>query len=694
MRRLLPLPLLVGSIAFVVACSSKDSGSPPAEDTGPSDDSGIDAIADSGTDPFGDGPAPTHVDLAPKCGGALASDGSALKFSDQTAKWDMGADGLDVFGNHLEALDLDADGYPDLLVHSGGSARNDTSLPKKQWGWRVLMNRPKDGGGRHFVETTVESGYGAARPDAAPLDGKLRAAQLAVGADVDNDGDIDLFSGTYVDPTHPETDTTDRNEIVLNDGKGNFKLATKSDVQTVPGDISPTSSASFVDADRDGIVDVWVGFWYKSYGASSLGVQARLFKGKGDGTFVDATKGSGLETTATGYDTGKNHRPAYGVTTCDLDDDGRPELMLSAYGRQWNLLYQNATDPAGAFVFDEIGQPSGFAGDDNVDYTDNEFYKCYCKTSGKCTAGAPRVTCTDASGAPLNLWDPVNDPKPWRNNGNTFATACADFTGDGLNDLYSAEIKHWHIGNSADQSELIINEGKTDASPIHFKRPDRTTMGLDVPHPTTEWNEGGIMAANGDLDLDGREDIILAASDYPGNFSEVYRQKSDGTFEQVGEAIGLHHGCTNGVAVADFDRDGDLDVIVGSSTARDCAKLWPRGNEVHFYENALNDGANKRGYLQVKLAGKGAGKSNAAGIGARVKILVGGKVITKELTGGYGHFGMQHDTVLTFGLGTSCTPTELEVRWPDAAATKVRFTGVGGGQRILVTEDGTVTALP
>ena len=85
---------------------------------------------------------------------------------------------------------------------------------------------------------------------------------------------------------------------------------------------------------QDGIVDLFVGFWYKSYGGSHVGVQARLFKGKGDGTFVDATPGSGLETQPTGYDQGKNHRPAYGVTSCDLDDDGNPELMVSAYGRQ------------------------------------------------------------------------------------------------------------------------------------------------------------------------------------------------------------------------------------------------------------------------------------------------------------------------------------------------------------------------
>ena len=687
MRRLLPLVTLTLLASTALACSSKDSSSAPTDDTGTSVDSGGDG-ADATTDPFGDGPSPTHVDLAPKCGGSLAKDGSALKFTDKSDAWDIGQAGLDVFGNHIEALDLDGDGYPDLLVHTGGSARNDLTKPKNQQGWRVLMNRPKDGGGRHFVETTTESGYGAVRPDAAPANGMLRSAQLAIGADVDNDGDLDLFSGTYVDPTHPETDSTDRNEIVLNDGKGNFQLAKKSDPQVVPGAISPTSSASFVDADRDGIIDVWVGFWYKSYGASNLGVQARLFKGKGDGTFVDATKGSGLETQNGFYDTGKNHRPAYGVTACDLDDDGRPELLLSAYGRQWNLLYQNATDPGSSFVFNEIGQASGYAGDDDVDYTDNEFYKCYCKTSGACTAGAPRVDCSTAG------WDPVNDPKPWRNNGNTFTTVCGDITGDGLADLYSAEIKHWHIGNSADESELIVNEGATDSAPIHFKRPDRTAMGLDVPHLGSDWNEGGIMAASADLDLDGREDVILAASDYPGNFSEVYHQKDDGTFEQIGEAIGLHHGCPVGLAIADFDRDGDLDVVVGSSTARDCAKLWPRGNEVHFYENALNDGASKRGFLQVKLAGKGAGKSNAAGIGARVKVAIGGKVITKELQGGYGHFGMQHDTILTFGLGAACAPDELEVRWPDGPATKVRYTGVGGGQRILVTEDGTVTALP
>ena len=664
---------------IVGACSSKDA----APVSVAPDSSTVDASTDApiAVDPLGEGPAPIAVKgLPPACASPLAADGAALKFTDRSASWELDVGHLDVVGNHLEAIDLDADGYPDLMVHMGTQARSDPTQPGVKQLVRVLMNRQKPGGGRHFVDATVASGYGDARPDTPPTPGKLRTAQLAIAGDVDGDGDLDLFSGTYVDPTHPELDTQDRNEVLLNDGKGHFSLAAKSDVQKIPSDVAPpTSSATFVDVDRDGVLDLWVGFWYRAYGSSNIGVQARLFKGKGDGTFVDATPGSGLETKSNGYDTGLNHRPAYGVTACDLDDDGAPELLLSAYGRQWNLLYRNATADAGALSFSEMGMTSGFAGDDDVDYSDNEFYKCYCKTTGKCTAGAPRLTCPDPP-----AWDPVNDPKPWRNNGNTFSTVCADLNGDGKRDLYSAEIKHWHIGNSADQSELLVNDGPSDVAPIHFTRPGRPATGLDWPHPTTDWNEGGIMVAAADLDLDGLDDLVVGASDYPGNFSLIYRQKHDapGTFEEISESIGLHHGCPVGIAIADFDRDGDLDVVFGSSTARDCSKLWPHGNEVHFYENALVD-ATKRGFLQVQLAASG---KNTAGIGARVKVVASGRVMTKELGGGYGHFSMQHDTVLTFGLGGACAVDELEVRWPDATASRVRFNGIGGGRRVLITQ--------
>jgi enediyne biosynthesis protein E4 len=647
--------------AFLFACSSKTDTATPTPDTG---------VVDPAIALLGPGPDPKKVELAPACG---ATGESALKFERNTDAWGL----KEIRGNHLQAIDLDKDGYPDLLVQSGGSARSPVGMGQTT---RVLMNRPRPGGGRMFVDETVASGFGAVRPDAKPANGALRASQLVVAADVNNDGNVDLFSGTYVDPTKPENDSSDRNEILLNDGKGKFTLAPKSDVQKVPSDVlPPTSGATFVDYNRDGVIDLFVGFWYRAYGTSYLGVQARLFKGAGDGTFTDATPGSGLETQAAGYDQGKNHRPAYGVTSCDLDDDGSSELLVSAYGRQWNLLYKNNGDG----TFAEIGQASGYAGDTNVDYSDNEFYLCHCEITKSCMADAPALACGTTSN-----WSSV-DSKPWRNNGNTFTTSCADLNGDGKLDLYSAEIKHWHIGASSDPSELLVND-TTDA--IHFSRPGLEATGLTIPHPTTDWNEGGIMSATADLDLDGLEDIVLAASDYPGNFSEIYLQKKDapGTFERVSEKIGLHHVCPVGLVIADFDRDGDLDVIVGSSTARDCAKTWANGNEVHIYENKINDGGNKKGFLQIALEGNGRGGANKLGIGARVKVVSDGKVQTKQLQGGYGHFGMQHDTNLMFGLGSSCAPGAIEVRWPNGELTRSRFTGIGGGRRILIKESGEV----
>ncbi len=675
MRALSQIRLHLFVLASVAACSSKSTEATAAKDPA--------------LELLGPGPAPTKLNLAPACG---ATGEAALKFERRTPGWGLEA----VYGNHLQAVDLDRDGYPDLLVQSGTLGRSDPTVPEKSRLVRVLMNRPKPGGGRTFVDETASSNIGQVREGAKPAEGKLRSTQLAIAADVDNDGDLDLFSGTYVDSTKPENDTLDRNEILLNDGKGKFTLAPKSSVQTVPSELPPTSSATFVDADHDGVIDLFVGYWYRAYGASAIGTQARLFKGKGDGTFTDATPGSGLETQSTGYDQGKNHRPAYGVTSCDLDDDGMPELMVSAYGRQWNLLYKHAGFGAGG-SFAEMGQPSGYAGDSNIDYTDNEFYRCYCKTTGSCEAEEPALQCS-------NAWSPT-DAKPWRNNGNTFTTTCGDLNGDGKPDLYSAEIKHWHIGDSSDGSELLVNDSISGGEPaIHFARPGRTATGLEWPHEMTDWNEGGIMVANADLDLDGYDDLIVGASDYPGNDSLVYRQKPDapGTFEEIGKSIGLQHPCAVGLVVADFDRDGDLDVIVGSSMARDCAKIYPNGNEVHFYENLVNDGATKRGYLQIGLEGKGAGGANKTGIGARVKVVVAGtpanggapRAITKELQGGYGHFGMQHDTSLTFGLGASCAPAAIEVRWPNGALTLSRFTGLGGGRRVVIKETGEVVEVP
>src|SRR5205823_1916562 len=119
---------------------------------------------------------------------------------------------------------------------------------------------------------------------------------------------------------------------------------------------------------------------------------------------------------------------------------------------------------------------------------------------------------------------------------------------------------------------------------LAFDRLTPQASGIVFPHPTSDWNEGGVMAAGGDLDNDGRQEVVVAASDYPDNFGLIFQQQSDHTFREQGQSWGLHHACMSGLVVADFDRDGVLDVIVGSGTARDCSLTW-KSNEVHLYEN-------------------------------------------------------------------------------------------------------------
>ena len=135
-------------------------------------------------------------------------------FTDITAESGL----ADIDGNiRVVAADVDGDGLPDLLVHGGVSARDSLAAPKK----RLFLNR----GAGHFEDVTAASGL----LDSRDGPGTGRLANLAVFADVDNDGDLDIFSGTFIDEnTDPVAASKDRSEILLNDGKGHFTFAPRS----------------------------------------------------------------------------------------------------------------------------------------------------------------------------------------------------------------------------------------------------------------------------------------------------------------------------------------------------------------------------------------------------------------------------------------------------------------------------------
>ncbi len=628
--------------------------------------------ADAGLDaaPSDAGPPPPPERCA-----TFTAPGPGPSFRDVTDAWGVGPSGLDVLANRVAVADIDGDGFPDIVVHlAGGQAAVDLTVAPRDLPYRVLMNRPGASGGRTFEDATLSSNYGALRE---PVAGTGRRAHLAGFADLDDDGDIDAISVTYGDPTQAATDPGHRNEILLNDGTGVFTLAPPSPAIVGSDDGSrlfPATTITFVDHDRDGLLDAYIGAWYARYGTSLWGVQNVLARNMGGGAFEDVTDAVGL-TTPGDIDQHDTAQPTYGVTACDVDLDGDTDLLVSAYGRRWNQLFLR--DGGG---YREVGEASGFDADNLLDYSDNEFYRCYCQTTGSCTAPAPRIACDGL------YWNDGLDDQPFRLGGNTFTTACADVDNDGDMDLYSAEIHHWHIGESSDSSQLLVNDGPDATGTPIFSRPGNAATGLSVPHVGVSWNEGGITSALADLDNDGLMDALLGTSDYPDQALWIYRQDPGGTFTEMSAAAGAMHPCAPGFALADFDRDGDLDLAVASSTARDCAAIWADGPALRIYENTTGQDAN---FTEIHLEGAGAAANgaNRSAIGAIVRVSAGGVTRTREVEGPHGHFGVENDLDVTIGLGATCAIDSIEVRWPDAAGTVETFADVRANYRLVIRQD-------
>ncbi len=587
-------------------------------------------------------------------------------FAEETEAWGL----TGITATRFSTADLDGDGYPDLIASEGDAFARDDFDAGTRYHW-LLMNRDDGDGGRTFVDETEASGLFQIRGEDASAGG--RPGQINVFGDVDNDGDLDVFSGHFNNEASDDGDLGDRSELLLNDGTGSFTLAEPSDFHVDDG--YATSGASFHDFDGDGVIDLWMTGWYESYGGLH-GEQDHLLRGNGDGTFSEVTEDAGLEmrrgSNNSAWIEGTARRPAFGATACDLDGDALPDLLASNYGRAWNQQWMNQGDGA----FEDVSQESGFSDDGRDDYSDNQFYRCYCEVYG-CTPDPGAAALGDCASYAA-YWSSGWDDQPHRLNGNTFSTACADVDNDGDMDLMSAEIVHWHIGNSSDPSELLLNDG----SGI-FERPGNESNGLFRDWDAmgvSSWNEGDLFVGFADLDADGWKDIVLISSDYPDTRMFVYRQVAEGQFEEVAEDAGLDQPWPAGLAIADFDLDGDLDIVTGSSTTRS-GTPWS-DHQVHLYENELSE----RNHLRIELVGDDA---NAAGIGARVEVTTDSLTQVQEVSGGYGHMGIHNDVALTFGAGEDCGPAEVTVTWPGGAVDI--YGAVPVNYRVTLTQEGGVS---
>ncbi len=571
----------------------------------------------------GDAPASTLPDglrLSWACGGEAAGfDKDATAFVEATDAW-----GLAPFtAGQMIAFDADGDAWPDLLVHEAVAEGRDDPAGGVYY-HRLLLNRD-EGGRRVFVDFTDDSGL-LVGEDGAPGTGH---GAYAAG-DVDGDGDLDLFAGRYHDRGNDDV-TGERNTVYLNDGSAHFTRLADSGVGSESA--MPTMSASFTEVDGDGVLDLWVVNWYADYSGSMDSGPPLLYRGRGDGTFEDVTDGTAMDLkpvlNSDHWQDRKRRRPGFGATACDVDGDGAPELIQSSYARTWNLMFGQR---GGEWA--EVGEGSGMDADDNLDYSDNLYYVCYCEVTGDCPL-EPAYACPDTAYA---SWTPGYDDAEGRLAGNTFTTVCGDLDNDGDMDLYNTEIQHEWAGQSADQSQLLLNDGSGQ-----FERlSNDDEQGLLRKAGSNHSDLGDLQAGFFDFDNDGWQDVVLVESDYPDTQMWVWHNQAGGGFEEQSAETGLDQPWPHGLALADFDRDGDVDLVTGSSHARS-GSPWTV-NTLHLYENQL-------GGSSVRIEG--------APIGARLQVEAGGVTQTFEVGGGYGVGILQHDLALTVGLDGACAIDDL-----------------------------------
>jgi len=584
-------------------------------------------------------------------------------FREVTGEWGLSG----VLGVRLNVTDIDGDGSADLVVRRGGPRPDDFGPDGTRRTW-LLRNT-----GSGFEDVSESSGLLQMR---APLPNTGRPVEIVAFGDVDNDGDLDAYLG--LNTTNDEHSLSETSEIMLNDGTGQFTFAPGGAARNTERFDVP-AGASFVDYDRDGNLDLWVPQHnFTNASDTVVFMQDRLYRGDGAGGFADVTDAVGLTTvqwtSISDLNTARSHSRAWGSLARDLDGDGTPELMAPSYGRSPNHLWQGVRASDGTVQFQNRSVESGYAFDDDLEWESNQFARCYCQSNrsaeGCADVGPPAIGCSS-----LN-WQHAQDREPFRLGGNSGATSAGDVDGDGDLDLFQGEIRHWWAGAGSDGSELLVNEGA-----LSFSRPGDEAMGMAVPHSGASWDEGHMTNALFDFDNDGRLDVYVGASDYAGNRGLLYHQSGEMSFTEVPTTDFFEHNRSHGVVVADFDRDGDVDVVVGHSRSR-CDAALPNDcyetPQVRMFENVMPAG----NWLQLELVG-GEG-SNRAAIGAQVTVSADGRTQLLEVDGGHGHYGSQSDLVLHAGLGGACE-AEVTVRWPDAELSTETFT-LPAGHRIRLVQ--------
>jgi hypothetical protein len=408
------------------------------------------------------------------------------------------------------------------------------------------------------------------------------------------------------------------------------------------------------DYDNDGRPDIWVarGAWL------TCPMRQSLLRNRGDGTFEDVTERAGL-----GEPVNSNS-----ATWADYDNDGFLDVFVCCE-QQPNRLYRSRGDG----TFEERASLAGVAGGDPmvkgatwVDYDNDGWPDLFVNI----LHGRARLYHNERNGSFREVTRSMRIDGP----GNGFSCWSFDFDNDGWLDIFAtsydrsaADVVRGLLGMPHERETCRLYRNLGGRGFLDVAKEAK----LDAVYAT--------MGSNfGDFDGDGFLDIYLGTGEpeiatlVP---NRMFQNVEGRMFEDVTAASGTGHlQKGHGVSCGDWDRDGDVDLLVelGGAVPGD------------RYHNVLfqNPGTGN-GWITLKLVGV---KTNRAAIGARIRIVTEGErpqTIHRHVTTG-SSFGA-NPLEQTIGLGEARRIATLEVRWPTSGTTQV-FKDVPIGQMIEITE--------
>jgi len=447
----------------------------------------------------------------------------------------------------------------------------------------------------------------------AGLDVEMYGMGVAVG-DYNNDGFPDmLITGVG------------QNRLFRNTGRGTFLDVTRS--SGLAGRQGFSTSALWFDFDRDGLLDLFVCNYvkwspehdvfcsldakHKSYCTPEAyrGETCWLFRNRGDGTFEDVTAKSGV------FDSSSK---SLGAAIVDYDRDGWPDLLV-ANDTQPNKLYRNMHDG----TFKDVAVEAGIA----------------FSAEGKARAGMG-VDVADF------------------NNSGTVGVAITNFDNE-MTGLYRA------VGNGI-YEDVSMQAGIGLAS--------KNSLGFGCAF--LDGNLDGaldLLVANGHIDETVRNIRGNVGYAQPPQF---FLNDGKGKFRDVASELGTEFSqpkVGRGLAYGDFDRDGDLDILMTTNNG-----------PAFLFRNDQSSG-NKS--IRFRLVGT---KSNRDAIGATVRIFHGGGAQLRLVKSGSSYLS-QSELPVTFGLGRQDGIERAVINWPSGRVEE--FKNLAAGRTYECIEGKSITPL-